>query len=336
MKKVAVIGSGSWGTALSTLLASTSDEVIIWSREADVTESINKEHVNCRHLSDSELPHNIVSTTSEADALAGVDAVVMAAPSAFLRSVCAACAPYLDPEVDVLILSKGMEAGSHKLMHEVAADELGNPARIAVLSGPNHAEEVIKQGISAAVVASEDAEVAKRFQALLSRQYFRTYVSSDVRGVEACAAAKNVVAIACGIAVGLGNGDNALAALMTRGLAELGRVVCAIGGDPLTCMGLAGMGDLVATCTSEHSRNRTFGEALVKGKTLQSYQEETGMVVEGAQAVIGLYELGQQMSVEMPITSAVHAVLYEGATPEEITSRLTNRLPNEEFYGMTR
>ena len=299
MKKVAVIGSGSWGTALSTLLASTSDEVIIWSREADVTESINKEHVNCRHLSDSELPHNIVSTTSEAEALTGVDAVVMAAPSAFLRSVCAACAPYLDPEVDVLILSKGMEAGSHKLMHEVAADELGNPARIAVLSGPN-------------------------------------YISSDVRGVEACAAAKNVVAIACGIAVGLGNGDNALAALMTRGLAELGRVVCAIGGDPLTCMGLAGMGDLVATCTSEHSRNRTFGEALVKGKTLQSYQEETGMVVEGAQAVIGLYELGQQMSVEMPITSAVHAVLYEGATPEDITSRLTNRLPNEEFYGMTR
>ncbi|MBF0915510.1 MAG: NAD(P)H-dependent glycerol-3-phosphate dehydrogenase, partial [Atopobium sp.] len=227
MKKVAVIGSGSWGTALSTLLASTSDEVIIWSREADVAESINKEHVNCRHLSDSELPHNIVSTTSEAEALTGVDAVVMAAPSAFLRSVCAACAPYLDPEVDVLILSKGMEAGSHKLMHEVAADELGNPARIAVLSGPNHAEEVIKQGISAAVIASEDAEVAKRFQALLSRPYFRTYVSSDVRGVEACAAAKNVVAIACGIAVGLGNGDNALAALMTRGLAELGRLVCA-------------------------------------------------------------------------------------------------------------
>ena len=336
MKKVAVIGSGSWGTALSTLLASTSDEVIIWSREADVTESINNEHVNCRHLSDSELPHNIVSTTSEAEALTGVGAVVMAAPSAFLRSVCAACAPYLDSEVDVLILSKGMEAGSHKLMHEVAADELGNPARIAVLSGPNHAEEVIKQGISAAVVASEDAEVAKRFQTLLSRSYFRTYVSSDVRGVEACAAAKNVVAIACGIAVGLGNGDNALAALMTRGLAELGRVVCAIGGDPLTCMGLAGMGDLVATCTSEHSRNRTFGEALVKGKTLQSYQEETGMVVEGAQAVIGLYELGQQMDVEMPITSAVHAVLYEGATPEDITSRLTNRLPNEEFYGMTR
>ena len=121
MKRVAVIGSGSWGTALSTLLASTSDEVIIWSREADVTESINNEHVNCRHLSDSELPHNIVSTTSEAEALTGVDAVVMAAPSAFLRSVCAACAPYLDPEVDVLILSKGMEAGSHKLMHEVAA-----------------------------------------------------------------------------------------------------------------------------------------------------------------------------------------------------------------------
>ncbi|MBF0911347.1 MAG: NAD(P)-dependent glycerol-3-phosphate dehydrogenase [Atopobiaceae bacterium] len=336
MKKVAVIGSGSWGTALSTLLASTSDSVVIWSRESDIADSITTEHFNCRHLSTAKLPENIFSTTSQEQALTDSDAIVLAAPSAFLRSVCAACVPFINSDVDVLVLSKGMEANSHKLMHEVAADELGNQSRIAVLSGPNHAEEVIKQGISAAVVASENVEVAKRFQALLSRPYFRTYISSDVRGVEACAAAKNVVAIACGIAAGMGNGDNTLAALMTRGLAELGRVVCAIGGDPMTCMGLAGMGDLVATCTSKHSRNRTFGEALVAGKTLESYQADTGMVVEGAQAVIGLYELGQQMNIEMPITSAVHAVLYEGASLKDITTRLTNRLPNEEFYGMTR
>ncbi|WP_315572142.1 NAD(P)H-dependent glycerol-3-phosphate dehydrogenase [Lancefieldella rimae] len=334
MKRVCVVGSGSWGTAFSTLLAATCETVVVWSREDVIAESIRSEHRNCLHLRDALLPENIVATTSQEEAVSGSEAVVLTTPSAFLRTTSASLAPYIDTQVPILVLSKGMEAHSHKLMHEVVADELGHPERIAVLSGPNHAEEVIEKSFSAAVVASEDLTCAKRFQKAISCREFRTYVSDDVRGVEACAAAKNVVAIACGVAVGSGAGDNTLAALMTRGIAELGRIVVALGGNPLTCMGLAGMGDLVVTCTSRHSRNRSFGEALVGGETLDTYQSRTHMVVEGAQAVKGLYELGRQKHIEMPLTDAVYAILYEGASIDAVVANLMDRMPCNEFYGI--
>ena len=219
-------------------------------------------------------------------------------------------------------------------MADVVADVLGNPARVAALSGPNHAEEICQGLISAAVVACQSEGLAAYFQGAFVSQEFRVYRSQDIKGVEVCAAVKNVVAIACGICAGLGLGDNTLAVLMTRGLAEISRIVCAVGGDPMTCMGLAGMGDLVATCTSRHSRNRTFGEAFSHGESLEAYEERTGMVVEGARAALSTWELARELKIEAPLTNAVHSILYDGTELGEAAQLLLDRDPHVEFYGL--
>jgi len=188
--------------------------------------------------------------------------------------------------------------------------------------------------VSAALVASTSQQVAETFQRLFVSPSFRVYASTDLKGVEVCAAVKNVVAIACGICAGLGLGDNTLAVLMTRGLAEISRIVCAVGGDPMTCMGLAGMGDLVATCTSRHSRNRTFGEAFSYGESLEAYEERTGMVVEGARAALSTWELARELKIEAPLTNAVHSILYDGTELGEAAQLLLDRDPHVEFYGL--
>ena len=332
--KVAVIGSGSWGTAMAGLLAPRAGEVVLWCRDAELAEAVNATHKNPRHLTDYELPANVRATGDGADALAGAEVVVLAVPSAYLRATCAHLAAHVPAEAPVLVLTKGVELGTHELMLDVAADELGGRERIAVLSGPNHAEEICLGKLSAAVLASGSPEVALRLQRLLVSHSFRVYVSSDVTGVEICGAVKNVVAIACGAAVGFGAGDNTLAVIMTRGLAEIGRVAAALGADPLTPMGLAGMGDLVATCTSRHSRNRTFGEALAAGESLEEFEARTHTVVEGARAAESVLALARAHGVEVPITSAVHAVLHEGAGVQEATDMLLGRRPGEEFYGI--
>ncbi|MCI2155551.1 MAG: NAD(P)-dependent glycerol-3-phosphate dehydrogenase [Olsenella sp.] len=334
MSRIAVIGAGSWGTAMTGLVAPAVDEVVLWARTPQAAETMNRDRRNPNHLVDYTLAPNVVATSCLADAVRDVDAAILATPSAYLRQTCHNLAPHLSSDARVLVLSKGMERGSHLLMHEVASEELGNPSRVAALSGPNHAEEICKGMVSAAVVASEDAKTAEYFQGLLSGPTFRAYVSDDVRGVECCGAVKNVVAIACGIASGMGMGDNTLAVLMTRGIAEIGRVVAALGGNPMTCMGLAGMGDLVVTCTSEHSRNRSFGKALVAGETLEGYQARTHMVVEGAPASESVLELAHERSIEVPITAGVHAVLYEGLPIDEAMEGLLTRVPRTEFYGM--
>lgn len=334
MRRVAVIGAGSWGTAMTGLVSPAVDEVVLWARTSQAVDAMNLEHRNPNHLVGYTLAPNVVATSDLAVAVRDVDAAILATPSAYLRETCRNLASHLAKNARVLVLSKGMERGTHLLMHEVAAQELGNPARVAALSGPNHAEEICKGMVSAAVVASEDAETAAYFQGLLSGPTFRAYVSDDVRGVECCGAVKNVVAIACGIASGMGMGDNTLAVLMTRGIAEIGRVVAALGGNPMTCMGLAGMGDLVVTCTSEHSRNRSFGRALVAGETLDAYQARTHMVVEGAPASESVLELAQERGIEVPITAGVHSVLYEGRPIDEAMEGLLTRVPRTEFYGM--
>lgn len=331
---VAVIGSGSWGTAMAGLLAPRADEVRLWCRDARLAAAVNETHANPRHLTDYELPANVHATADAAEALEGAQVVVLAVPSAYLRGVCADIAPLVPREAPVLVLTKGVELGTHALMFDVAAEELGGRSRVAVLSGPNHAEEVCLGKLSAAVLASESPEVAQRLQGLLVNTSFRVYVSQDVTGVEVCGAVKNVVAIACGAAVGLGAGDNTLAVIMTRGLAEIGRVSSALGGDPLTPMGLAGMGDLVATCTSRHSRNRTFGEALAAGETLEGFEVRTRSVVEGARAAESVLALARANDVEVPITGAVHAVLHEGADINETIEALLGRRPRDEFYGI--
>ncbi len=333
-RKVAVIGSGSWGTAFCGLAAPHAEEIALWCRDASVAEAVNATGRNPRHLDDYDLPGNVRATADAGRALAGAELVVMALPSAHLRTTCERIRDDVQEDSLVVVLTKGMEQGTHRLMLDVAADVIGRPGRMAVLSGPNHAEEICRGQVSAAVVASSEPQVAARVQELVASERFRAYVSRDVVGVEVCGAVKNVVAIACGVAAGLGAGDNTLAVLMTRGIAEIGRLSSALGGDPLTPMGLAGMGDLVATCTSRHSRNRTFGEALVAGESLEAYEARTGMVVEGARAAMSVNELALERGIEAPITSAVHGVLVDGLDTEAARTALLGRLPREEFYGM--
>lgn len=334
--RVCVIGSGSWGTAAAGLVARNGSErqVVLWARCEEVATSINERHRNPRHLREYRLPANVCSTTDPAGALEGAGAIVVAVPSNHLRGVLDAFAAWVPSTTPVLVLTKGIEPTSHLLMTEVVADVWGHADRIAALSGPNHAEEICLGMVSAAVVAAPDGQLARVFQGLFVCPEFRAYRTSDLRGVEVCAAGKNVIAISCGVCAGWNMGDNAQAVLMTRGLAEMSRVVVACGGDSLTCMGLAGMGDLVATCTSHHSRNRSFGEALAHGATLEGYERATGMVVEGARAARSLHEVAQERHIEMPITSCVHAMLYEGTDIGRAAQMLLERVPNEEFYGI--
>ena len=333
-RKVAVIGSGTWGTAACCLIAPHVDEVMLWARRESVAEGINQTHCNPQHLPELQLPHNVRATSSLAEAFDGATEAVWAVPSAFLRRTCEQAQPFVPADLPMLVLTKGIEPGTGLLMVDLIGDVLGNAQRVAALSGPNHAEEIAEGKVSAAVIAASEPAVASRFQELFVSTAFRAYASSDLVGVEVCGAAKNVIAIAAGMTMGLDAGDNTLAVLMTRGLAEIGRIAAACGGDSLTCMGLAGMGDLVVTCTSRHSRNRAFGMAFAAGETLEAYERRTGMVVEGAQAALSVWELARKRGVEAPITDAVHAVLYEAQPLEQAIDGLLGRRPHEEFYGM--
>ena len=264
-----------------------------------------------------------------------VDKVALIGSGSWGTAASGLVAPHVGQDTPVIVLTKGIEPGTHLLMADVIAGELGNPARMVALSGPNHAEEICLGKVSAAVAASRDEGLACLSQGLFMSPTFRVYQTNDLTGVEVCAAVKNVMAIACGICVGLGFGDNTLAALMTRGLAEIGRISSALGGEAITCMGLAGMGDLVATCTSQHSRNRTFGEAFARGESLASYERRTGMVVEGARTALSAWELACELSIEAPLTTAVHAILYGNARLDEVVDSLLDRRARVEFYGLT-
>lgn len=334
MKHAAVIGAGSWGTAFAQVLSNNIDSVSLWCHNSVTAEAINATKHSDRYLVDVKLSSKITATASYEEALAEAELVVLALPSSYLRTTCHAISPYVLDSAKVLVLTKGIESQTGLLMTEIVAEELGGSERICALSGPNHAEEVVKGAYSAAVVAGESLACSEAIRDVVHIPEFRVYVSDDPRGVEICAATKNVIAIACGICVGLGLGDNTLAVIMTRGIAEIGRMVNVIGGNPLTCMGLAGMGDLVATCTSPHSRNRGFGKAFVEGTTLTEYETKTHMVVEGARACIAVRELAQAHSVELPIVEAVWNLLYNHASIESVIHLLTDRTPTEEFYGM--
>ncbi|WP_080797723.1 NAD(P)H-dependent glycerol-3-phosphate dehydrogenase [Arabiibacter massiliensis] len=332
--KVAVIGAGSWGTALAQVLAGNGCNVGLWARKPEVVNAINAEHRNPRYLSDVELSENIVATLSYKDALLRAKAAVIVTPSNLMRGVARALADVVDSEFPVIICSKGVEEGSGLLPVEVFEAEMGNAARLAVLSGPNFASEVIRCIPTGTVVASPDAGTATFFQELFASDTFRTYASDDVIGVELCAAFKNVIAIAVGVSYGIGFGDNTAAMLMTRGIAEMSRLVVRCGGQAITCMGLAGTGDLVATCTSEHSRNRRFGKLVAEGGTLEEFTERTHMVVEGALACKTLETLADAYEVELPITDVVRSVVWEGADPREVAKTLTSRPLTTEFYGL--
>lgn len=331
--KIAVIGAGSWGTALANLLGNKGYNVSLWARRPEVVEAINTEHRNPRYLSDIALSENIVATLSHRDAVQYARAAVVVTPSNLVRGVARAFDSCCDASFPVIICSKGIEQGSGKLSTEVFADEMGNPERFAVLSGPNHAEEIIKGIPAGTVIASESPETAAFFQDLFACDTFRTYVSDDVTGVQLCAAFKNVIAIAVGISYGLGYGDNTASLLITRGMAEMNRLIKAAGGNPLTALGLAGVGDMIATCMSEHSRNRTFGCAFAKGESLQEYQERTHMVVEGALACKTIKALSDRYGVELPITDLVRGIVWEGVDVSEAPKLLARPLKSE-TYGI--
>lgn len=335
MRKVALIGSGSWGTAVAGLAARQAEAVFLWCRDEAVAKHINHHHVNPRHLSSYQLPNNVFATHELAFALKEAEAVLIAVPSPHMRSICKRMQGLISSDCPVLVFTKGIEPETLQFMVEVAASELKNPERFAVLSGPNHAEEVSQDVVSAAVIAATNHTLAQTLATLLANPHFRPYTGLDLIGTQVCGTAKNVIALASGVSVGLQMGDNTRAVLMTRGLAEIARLAKALGANHITAMGLAGMGDLVVTCTSHFSRNRSFGEALVTGAQLQDFEHTHNCIVEGAHAAPAILALANKHNVEMPITQAVCDLLSCKKSPLEAMYALLERELRSEFYGIS-
>jgi glycerol-3-phosphate dehydrogenase (NAD(P)+) len=322
-----VLGAGSWGTTFAKVLVDAGNEVTLWARRPELAERIAKEHANPDYLPEIPLPQQLQATHDPELALAGADLVAFAIPSQTLRDNLTGWAPLLPSGATLISLMKGVELGTTKRMSEVIAEVAAAPAdRIAVVSGPNLALEIAYEQPTATVVACADEQRAVAVQRACSAAYFRPYTNVDVVGCELGGAVKNVIALACGIAQGMGFGGNTVASLITRGLAETARLGVALGADSMTFAGLAGLGDLVATCASPLSRNRTFGERLGRGETLDEAQAAThGQIAEGVKSCRAVLELAQHHGVEVPITEAVEAVCFRGLTPKELLERLMSR-----------
>ena len=329
--QVAIVGAGSWGTALAQLAATAGNDVRLWARKEEVARGINADHVNPRYLADARLSERIEASTDIVRVVGGADAVVIVTPSSVMRETARAIAAHVGAKTPVALAAKGVEAETGMLPVEVFDEVLGGLGRLAALTGPNHAEEVVRGVPSGTVVSSYVPRTARFFQSLLSTESFRIYVGNDVVGAEVCAAYKNVIAIAVGASYGLGMGDNTAALLMTRGLAEMSRLVAACGGNAMTCMGLAGMGDLEVTCMSPHSRNRTFGYELAQGVTLDAYRARTHMVVEGALACRTLHDLALAHDVDLPLARTVRAIVWEGYDVVAAAQDLLDRPQKPEF-----
>ena len=322
--KVAVIGSGAWGTALAKVLAAKHDRVVIWSRNGLVAAQINEAHENVRYLPGAALPHNLSASTDLAATLSGASMVVFVAPSHATREVARMAAPLLPHGATIVSATKGIENGTLMFMDEVLREEL--PAwtheKLAFLSGPSFAKELSAEHPTAVVIASADAATRELVMRAFHVPYMRTYASADVVGVECGGAMKNVIAIAAGAIDGLGLGHNSRAMLITRGLAEVARLSLARGGQPLTLSGLAGMGDLVLTCTGELSRNRTVGVELGRGRKLAEVLAGLGHVAEGVKTARSAFDLSRKLGVHMPITREVFAVLYEDKSARDALNDL--------------
>lgn len=327
MVQIAVMGAGSWGTTLAKVFADAGNPVKLWSRRQEQAQRIQISRENHDYLPGLFLPNNIDATSDAAYALADADVVVLGVPSQTLRENLAKWKDLLGPETILLSLAKGVEKKTHLRMSEVIAEVTELPSeRIAVLSGPNLAREVALEQPAATVIACTDENNAKMIQAAVATNYFRPYTNTDVIGCEIGGACKNVIALACGMASGQGLGENTLATIITRGLAEIMRLGNAVGAEEKTFAGLAGLGDLVATCSSPLSRNRTFGDRLGRGDTLEQAQHATrGQVAEGVISSISVRDLARRNGVEMPITEAVYAVCHEGEKVDKIIRDLMGR-----------
>jgi glycerol-3-phosphate dehydrogenase (NAD(P)+) len=335
MTRVAVIGAGSWGTAIAAIVAGN-EPTVLWARRPELAEAIERDHENADYLAEIPLPEKLHATSDLAEACASADVVVFAVPSHGLRTVLAEARAYVGAGAAIVSLAKGIEQGTLRRMTEVIAEELPehDAGRIGVLTGPNLAREVAEGQPTASVVAVPDAKVAEALQRVFFAPTLRVYTNPDVIGCETAGALKNVLAIGAGIADGLGYGDNTKAALITRGLAELARLGVALGGEPLTFAGLAGMGDLIATCASPQSRNRHVGVELGRGRVLDDIVSEMNMVAEGVKTTAAVIELAAANEVEMPLASFVGRVLYEGAHPADLVPELMLRKAKPELHGM--
>jgi glycerol-3-phosphate dehydrogenase (NAD(P)+) len=324
MSHIAVIGAGAWGTTLAALLARKGDAVRLWVRESDVAESITRDHVN-RFLAGITLPESLRATTQITEATDGAALLVLAVPSRWMRGACHDLRPYLAALPPVLTVTKGLEIETGKRMSEVIAEELPGLPAIAALSGPNLAQEIAQGQPAATVIASADAALATELQERFMTPLFRPYTSSDVVGVEVCGAVKNVVAIGMGICEGLGYGDNAKAALLTRAVAEIGRLVQRMGGQADTVAGLSGVGDLMATCFSPISRNHRVGLALGRGQDAASALGDSGQVAEGVPTTDAVIRLARRLGVELPICEQVYAILFDHQPPTNAVAALMTR-----------
>ncbi|WP_369146741.1 NAD(P)H-dependent glycerol-3-phosphate dehydrogenase [Streptomyces sp. R44] len=326
MTKAAVFGNGSWGTAFAMVLADAGCEVSLWGRRAELAEAINTTGTNPDYLPGVELPKGVTATADPAEAAADADFTVLVIPSQTLRGNLAAWKPLLARDTVLVSLMKGVELGTAKRMSEVITEVADVPAdRVAVLTGPNLAKEIAARQPAAAVAACVDETVAQRLQAACMTPYFRPYTNTDVVGCELGGAVKNVIGLAVGIANGMGLGDNSKATLITRGLAETTRLGLAMGADPLTFSGLAGLGDLVATCSSPLSRNNTFGTNLGRGMTLQETIAATKQTAEGVKSCESVLDLARRHGVDMPITETVVSIVHDGKPPVVALKELMSR-----------
>ncbi len=333
--RAAVMGTGSWGTAFSVVLADAGCDVTLWGRRAELCEAITARHENPDYLPGIPLPPTVRATTDAVEAVHGSDFVVMAVPSQKLRENLTAWARHIPTSAVLVSLMKGVELGTTKRMSEVVIDVTGaEPDRVAVVTGPNLAKEIAARQPAASVVAALDESVAARLQAAAMTAYFRPYTNTDVVGCELGGAVKNVIALAVGMAEGMGFGDNTKASIITRGLAEIARLGVALGADVATFAGLAGLGDLVATCASPLSRNRSFGVELGRGATIDELVTSTRQVAEGVKSCASVLQLAERYGVDMPITDRVAAVVHEGLSPHDMVSELMTRSAKAERLGV--
>lgn len=336
MKKATVFVAGSWGTALASVLADNGLDVLLWTRNEAQARELNERSTNEKYVPGVTLPTGIRATVDIERAAAHGDALVFVAPSGAMRDVVRKAKPYIRKEQLLIHATKGFESESLYRMSAVIEEELPASGGVVVLSGPSHAEEVIRRSPTTVVVASARQECAEAAQDLFITPHFRVYTNPDVAGVEIAGALKNIIALGAGMSDGLGFGDNAKAALLTRGLAEIGRLGAAMGANPLTFAGLAGVGDLVVTCTSRHSRNWRAGYMLAEGRPLDDVLSSLGMVVEGVRTTKAAIALAARVGVELPIAAQLHAVLFDGQDPRAAVEELMGRGRTREIEDIVR
>lgn len=330
MEKLCILGAGSWGSALGLVLAKKGYQVNMWTLSEEQAEKINRTRENIDYLPGVLFPNNITLTTDIENAIKDSKIIVLAVPSQAIRSVCKQIKTFVKDDQIIVDVAKGLEKGTGLRLSEVCEQELPNNPYVT-LSGPSHAEEVAKDIPTTVVVASKDLEIAQSVQDIFMSPKFRVYTNPDIVGVELGGALKNIIAFGAGICDGLGYGDNAKAALMTRGIREIGRLGQAMGANSSTFAGLSGIGDLIVTCTSMHSRNRRAGILIGEGKNLEETLKEVKMVVEGITATEVAYEVAKDLKIDMPITNAIYSVLHNGSNPNEVVIELMMRNKTHEM-----